>query len=202
MTITNSCASERSQDCSDLAVLAPAREPAAGGASDANRRGASWASCELRDASCASESAVPHGAKERSAGGSMWWPRARSPRWLSPPQSSRSCTVRGMCVFARGGGGVPVVASLRSTPLHQRLLRRRPLSLGMPAARASLLPASVTCVSRAYSALRTTFIRRIRGLRRVFAVSAASLSCLVLVVRVSLLRRSLCLLAPRGNHRC
>jgi hypothetical protein len=160
-------------------------------------QGASWASCELRHASCASESAVPHVAKERSTGG-MWWPRARSPRWLSPPQSSRSCTVRGICVFARGG--VTFLSSLLFAPLRSTsALRRRPLSLGMPAARAGLLPASVTCVSRAYSALRTTFFRRIRGLRRVFVVSrscrarvaSSSLSLLACSARQSPLLASL-----------
>ena len=173
--MTNSCASGQ-VPCSDLTVLAPAREPAAGGASDANRRGASWVSCELRDASCASESAVPHGAKERSAGG-MWWSCARSPRWLSPPQSSRSCTVRGICVFARGG--VTFLSSLLFAPLRSTsALAATPPPLSRHASRArgsasGKRDVRLACVLRAARDLLSSHSRSPPRLCRVSFLSCA-----------------------------
>ena len=138
-------------------------------------RGASWTSCELRDASCASESAVPHGAKERSAGG-MWWPRARSPWWFSLQQMSRSCTMRGVFVFARGGVtflSSLLFAPLRSTsalaatpPLSRRASRERGSASGKRDVR-------LACMLRAARNLLSSHSRSLPRLCRVSFLSCA-----------------------------
>ena len=160
-------------------------------------RGASWASCELRDASCASMSAVvPHGAKERSAGGMRPLARYLGPRWFSLPQSSRSCRARGAPFSLVGVWR----SCRRSSFLHSaspaRVCCDAPLSRHASGACGSLLSASgerrgvsLACVLRAARDLLSSYSGR----------SAASLSCLVLVVRVSLLRRSLCLLCAASS---
>ena len=96
-----------SQTLRQVAVLAPAREPAAGGASNANRPGCGELS-ELGELRAARSQL-----RFLEVGGSAWSQGAQhrrhvaareSPRWFSLPQSSRSGAVRGVCVFSLAGG--------------------------------------------------------------------------------------------------
>ena len=161
-------------------------------------RGASWASCELRDASCASMSAVvPHGAKERSAGGMRPLARYLGPRWFSLPQSSRSCRARG-APFSLAGGWrscrrFSLFPPLRFTSARVLRLRRPSLS-----ARQRRVRISALCIRRApWCKPRVRTPRRARSsfvvfgsLRRLFVVSR---SC-----RARVASSSLSLLALRG----
>ena len=158
-------------------------------------RGASWASCELRDASCASMSAVvPHGAKERSAGGMRPLARYLGPRWFSLPQSSRSCRARGAPFSLVGVWR----SCRRSSFLHSASPARAccdaPLSRHASGACGSLLSASgerrgvsLACVLRAARDLLSSIFG---SLRRLFIVSR---SC-----RARVASSSLSLLALRG----
>mgnify|MGYP006876838113 CR=1 FL=1 len=108
--------------------------------------------------------------------------------------------VRGAHRFPSRGGGAPVVASLyflhSASPARACCDCDAPLSRHASGACGSLLSASgerrgvsLACVLRAARDLLSSYSGR----------SAASLSCLVLVVRVSLLRRSLCLLCAASS---
>ena len=108
--------------------------------------------------------------------------------------------VRGAHRFPSRGGDAPVVASLyflhSASPARACCDCDAPLSRHASGACGSLLSASgerrgvsLACVLRAARDLLSSYSGR----------SAASLSCLVLVVRVSLLRRSLCLLCAASS---
>lgn len=160
-------------------------------------RGASWASCELRDASCASMSAVvPHGAKERAqrrrhAAAAREVPRS-SVVLTAPVEQVVPCA--GCTVFPRGG--VALLSSLLFPPLRftsARVLRRPSLS-----ARQRRVRISALCIRRApWCKPRVRTPRRARSsfvvfgsLRRLFVVSR---SC-----RARVASSSLSLLALRG----
>ena len=105
-------------------MLAPAREPAAEGASNTNRSG-----CELSELG---ELRAARSQLRFLVGGSAWSQGAQHRRYVATrevvftaavprPQSSRSCAVRRVCVFARGGVSIPSsLLFARPRSIHQR----------------------------------------------------------------------------------
>ena len=140
---------------------------------------------------------VPHGAKERSAGGMRPLARYLGPRWFSLPQSSRSCRARG-APFSLAGGWrscrrFSLFPPLRFTSARVLRLRRPSLS-----ARQRRVRISALCIRRAPwckprvrtpCRARSSFVV-FGSLRRLFVVSR---SC-----RARVASSSLSLLALRG----